>query len=108
NNKVELSPAYDFLSTTTAFLSIGKQIEEIEEVALPIKGKKRKLTRKIWIDYFGMDRLQLNSAVIAEELTRFSNSFDRWYELIKRSFLSEDTKEVYTSLVEQRHRLLKL
>ncbi|MCK4640169.1 MAG: HipA domain-containing protein [Candidatus Marinimicrobia bacterium] len=108
NNKIELSPAYDFLSTTTAFLSIGKQIDEIEEVALSIKGKKRKLTRKIWIDYFGMDRLQLNSAVIAEELTRFSNSFDQWYELIKKSFLSEATQEIYTSLIEQRRRLLKI
>jgi len=108
NNKIKLSPAYDFLSTTTAFLSIGKQINEIEEVALSIKGKKRKLTRKIWIDYFGMDRLRLNSAVIAEELTRFSNSFDRWYELIKKSFLSETTKEIYILLVEQRRRLLKL
>jgi len=108
NNKIKLSPAYDFLSTTTAFLSIGKQIDEIEEVALSIKGKKRKLTRKIWIDYFGIDRLQLNSAVIAEELTRFSNSFNRWYELIKKSFLSEATQEIYTSLIEQRCQLLKI
>ncbi|MBU4446811.1 HipA domain-containing protein [bacterium] len=108
NNKIELSPAYDFLSTTTAFLSIGKNIDEIEEVALPVNGKKRKLTRKIWIDYFGMDRLRLNSAVIAEELTRFSNSFNRWYELIKKSFLSEATQEIYISLIEQRRRLLKL
>jgi len=108
NNKIKLSPAYDFLSTTTAFLSIGKQIDEIEEVALPIKEKKRKLTRKIWIDYFGMDRLRLNSAVIAEELTGFSNSFTRWYELIKKSFLSEATKEIYTSLIEQRRQMLKL
>ena len=108
SNKIELSPAYDFLSTTTAFLSIGKQIDEIEEVALSIKGKKRKLTRKIWIDYFGMDRLRLNSAVIAGELTRFSNSFDQWYELIKKSFLSGATKEIYTSLIEKRRQLLKL
>jgi len=108
SNKIELSPAYDFLSTTTALLSIGKQIDEIEEVALSIKGKKRKLTRKIWIDYFGMDRLQLNSAIIAEELTRFSNSFDQWYELIKESFLSEATKEIYTSLIEKRRRLFEL
>lgn len=108
SNKIELSPAYDFLSTTTAFLSIGKQIDGIEEVALSIKGKKRKLTRKIWIDYFGMDRLQLNSAVIAEELTRFSNSFNQWYELIKKSFLSEATQEIYSSLIEQRRRLLRL
>ena len=108
NNKIELSPAYDFLSTTTAFLSIGKKLDEIEEIALSLNGKKRNLTRKIWIDYFGMDRLQLNSAVIAGELTRFSNSFDQWYELIEKSFLSEATQEIYTSLVEQRCQLLKI
>lgn len=108
NNKVELSPAYDFLSTTTAFLLIGKKLDEIEGVALPVDGKKRGLTRKTWIDYFGLERLQLNTATVTQELTRFSRSFGRWYELIKRSFLSETTREIYKSLIDSRRQLLEI
>ena len=108
DNKVELSPAYDFLSTTAAFLSIGKKIEDIEEVALPLNGKKRNLSRKMWIDYFGFGRLGLNSVVIKKELTRFSNSFDQWYDTIRNSFLSSEIKAIYISIIEKRRQVLEI
>ena len=62
--KVELAPAYDYLSSTVAFMALGKRLEEIEEVALPLQGKKRNLTRKALITYFGKDRLSLPVKVI--------------------------------------------
>jgi len=105
-NKIELAPAYDFLSTTTAFMSLGKPLDQIEEVALSLKGRKRKLTRNIWINYFAKDRLQLNSAVIAEEFTRFSTSLDQWYDLINISFLSPTGKDILIDLVKRRRQLL--
>ena len=62
--KVELAPAYDYLSTTVAFLALGKPIETIEEIALPLQGKKRGLGRKTWMDYFARERLKLPDKVV--------------------------------------------
>ena len=44
--KVELAPAYDHLSTTVAYLAMGESIKALEETALPLQGKKRRLGRK--------------------------------------------------------------
>lgn len=54
DNKVELSPAYDLLNTTIVVPRTQ------EEIALPIAGKKRNLSVKILIEYFGEERLKLN------------------------------------------------
>ena len=45
NNKVELSPAYDFLNTS---IVLGG---DIEESALPLKGKKKQFSKEILVDY---------------------------------------------------------
>ena len=108
HGKIELAPAYDFLSTTTAYLILGKQLNQIEEIALSLKGKKRKLSRKIWIDYFGRERLDLKSKVIDEELKRFVNSFDMWDALINKSFLSLSCRKIFIELICQRRELLKI
>lgn len=108
NNKIELAPAYDFLSSTMTLLSLRKKPDTIEEIALPLKGKKRKLTRNDWIDYFAMDRLELNSTVIEEVLAGLSDSFDVWFDLIKDSFLSAESKDILAELIRERRDLLKL
>jgi serine/threonine-protein kinase HipA len=87
---------------------LGKPLQQVEEVALSLKGRKRKLTREIWIDYFAQDRLQLNAAVIAAELTRLSGSFSRWYDLIGKSFLSPAGKDILIELVKKRRALLQI
>ena len=51
--KVELAPAYDFLSSTVAYLALGTRPDTIMETALPLGGKRRGLTRRSWIAYFG-------------------------------------------------------
>ena len=48
-NKVTMAPAYDLLSTTLTYLSLGKNITDIEELALPLAGKKKRLTRELLI-----------------------------------------------------------
>src|SRR4030043_1888151 len=58
DSKIELSPCYDLLNST---IELKKQDEEI---ALPIKGKKKHLTRNILIDYFGKERCELTNKVI--------------------------------------------
>jgi serine/threonine-protein kinase HipA len=108
DGRTELAPAYDFLSSTTAYLDLGKQLDQIEEIALPLKGKKRKLTRDIWINYFGMERLGLSVKVIDEELGRFADSFDMWDSLIGGSFLSSSGQGILGDLIGTRRHLLKL
>lgn len=108
DGKVELSPAYDYLSTTVAFAAIGKKLEDIEETALPIGGKKRKLTRTLWIDYFAKERLNLNDRVIANSLQELSAALPGWLRVLDASFLSGDQKRLYRDLLTDRCRMIGL
>ncbi len=108
NNKTELTPAYDFLSTTTAYIALGKSQDKIEEIALPLKGKKRGLTSSIWFEYFGKERLKLTDKSINNELQIFSNIKKIWIDLINRSFLSGKLKDIYLSLLNERFEILNL
>lgn len=108
DTKVELSPAYDFLNTTIAYVALGKTLSEIEEIALPLRGKKRALTRAIWTDYFAVERLNLNSKTINDILSHFSNVLSEWNAMINVSFLSEDMRARYLDLLEQRSHILGL
>jgi serine/threonine-protein kinase HipA len=101
NHKVELSPAYDLLNTTII-------LRAKEEIALPLKGKKSRLNRGDFVDYFGQERLRLTEAVIQRELSHFESALPRWKALIEQSFLSSTLQQRYWELVESRwHRLLK-
>ena len=94
--KVELAPAYDFLNSTIAIPNPQ------EELALPLNGKKSKLTRHDLWRYFALERLELNEALLAEMLTRFRGALPQWRKLIERSFLSSEMKEKFLSLLESR------
>ncbi len=94
--KVELAPAYDFLNSTIAIPNPQ------EELALPLNGKKSKLTRNDLWRYFARERLQLNEAVLTEMLTRFRDALPHWRKLIEQSFLSSEMKEKFLSLLESR------
>ncbi len=108
DGKIEMSPAYDFLSTTTAFAALGKKPGEIEEIALPLKGKKRGLARTLWLDYFGGERLQLTSKILGSLLRQFSNTLPAWRAQIKISFLPDTQKEFYLRLLDTRCQVLAL
>lgn len=96
DGKVELTPAYDILNTTIV-LSDPK-----EEIALPIKGKKRKLDSEILIEYFGRLRLGLNPKIISSILDELDGLYPVWCHLIEKSFLPDGTKREYRSLLEGR------
>ncbi len=102
DDKIELAPLYDYLNTTIAFQAIGKPLENIEELALPLRGKKQKLTRADWIDYFGRDSLQLPIKVIDNCVQVFGTTVPKWRDLIKKSFLSNHMKTLYLELLERR------
>ncbi|HSO20858.1 MAG TPA: HipA domain-containing protein [Desulfosarcina sp.] len=100
--KVELTPAYDLLNTTLVLP--GEQ----EEIALPIKGKKRKLDSETLIDYFGRGRLGLNRTIVSSALDDFNAAMPLWDKLIGVSFLPDEMKAGYRSLLNNRRdRLFK-
>ena len=96
NNKIELAPAYDFLNTTIVLNS------PLDEIALPLGGKKSNLNRKLFVEYFGNERLCLNEKTINNVLISIQEAISSWYKLIEDSFLSTDLKSKYNDLLEER------
>ncbi|MCH7762281.1 MAG: HipA domain-containing protein [Candidatus Marinimicrobia bacterium] len=96
NSKVELSPLYDQINTTILLLSSS------EEMALPLHGKKRNLTKNDFISYFAKDRLKLTEASIQNVLKIFREQLSHWKQWIDISFLPEKQKKDYWELVEDR------
>ncbi len=100
--KVELSPLYDLLNSTIALPRVT------EEIALPLRGKKSKLSATDLFDYFGKERLGLSESVIEEERQRFRQALPRWHSLLMQSFLSEKLRNRYLALFSQRQERLWL
>jgi len=96
NNKITLSPAYDLLNTTIA------QKNAVEEIALPLRGRKNNLTKRDFLDYFAMERLDLNEKIISEVIKEFRQAIPLWNELIHKSFLSQSMQEKYLQLLQSR------
>ena len=96
NGKVELSPAYDLLNSTIVLKG------EIEEIALTLKGKKSNLNSELLITYFGKERCSLTDKVIEKILNNVRQAFPEWTEMIRKSFLSEEMKEKYKMLLQNR------
>ena len=107
NGKVELAPAYDYLSTTVAFLALGKRLDTIEEIALPLQGKKRGLSGTTWIAYFGRQRLRLPDKVIDRILEDLMRAVPVWHARIAVSFLPAEQKQLYHTLLAERIAVLE-
>lgn len=95
NNLVELSPAYDLVNSTIVLRSP-------EELALPLHGKKSRLTRSDFVNYFGKERLKLPQSVIDQEISSLTASFPAWERLIQTSFLTTKMREKYLILFRER------
>lgn len=97
---ISLSPAYDLLNTTIVLANPK------EELALPLKGKKSKITKSMFFRYFGNERLGLNQKVLSGIEEEFEAVYSRWLELTDKSFLSTELKEKYIDLVQERRKAL--
>jgi serine/threonine-protein kinase HipA len=73
-----------------------------EEIALPLRGKKSKLSRADLVDYFGKERLKLSHEIVDKEIQRFKEANASWDDLISRSFLSLEYQKKYLSLLRER------
>ena len=102
NSRVTLAPAYDLLNTT---LVLEKAIEEI---ALPLNGKKKKLTQSDWLNYYCKERLQIPEKIMQGILAELSAAVPQWRQLISRSFLSPTSKDLYAQLLDNRLKRLGL
>ena len=96
NRKTTLAPAYDFLNSSIAIKNPQ------EEMALSLKGKKSNFKNTDFIDYFAKDRLELNNKSIDLILEDIRKTIIIWKELISISFLSDDMKNKYLQLLENR------
>jgi serine/threonine-protein kinase HipA len=98
---VRLAPAYDLLNSTVV---LGKAA--IEESALPLRGRKRKLSREDWLGYFCGERLALSQPVLGKILNDLQGAVPLWRELIRRSYLSPARQEHYLAILEERQQRL--
>lgn len=96
DNLVRLSPGYDLVNSTIELK------QQDEEIALPLEGKKKRLTRNILIDYFGMERCELTSKSVEKVLETISSAIPKWKTLIDISFLSKEKKGKYRDLLDVR------
>ena len=88
-----LSPAYDMVASALV-------IEDNEELALTLNGKKGKLR---WRDFQeAMDRCSIDRRVQANMLAKFSASIPAWFELMERSFLPDNLQAGFVELIQAR------
>lgn len=100
DGKIELSPAYDLLNSTIVLS------DPIEEMALPIRGKKSNFTYNILFNYFGNERLGLSEKVLKKIEEEFRAYYSEWLNIIEISFLKEELKEKYVQVLDQRREKL--
>jgi serine/threonine-protein kinase HipA len=102
DNQIRLSPCYDLVNSTIVLK------EQDEEIALPLKGKKKHLTRNVLVNYFGIERCELTEKSIEKVLETISLAIPKWKTLIDISFLSKEMKGKYVDLLDGRLTTLKI
>ena len=95
-----LSPAYDLLNVAIIFP------EDMEELALTLAGKKKKLKREHF-EQLG-EGLELTPKQIQGTFNRMIKNKSRASDWIDRSFLSQDMKTAYKEILGERYKQLEL
>lgn len=96
--KYMLTPAYDMLSTTLVMP------EDTEELALTLGGKKRKIKKADFIA--SMSATGLDDKIIENVFNKFIKVKDKWFEFIDISFLPDEMKENYKTIITEKLALL--
>jgi serine/threonine-protein kinase HipA len=102
DRKVKLSPNYDLLNTTIEYRKADV------EIALPLKGNKKNLTRNMLIKYFGIERCELTNKSVDKVLETIISAVPAWRELIDISFLTKTMKDKYHNLLNSRLTILNI
>jgi len=94
NDDIKLSPAYDLLSTKLLIP------EDKEEYALTINGKKAGLKRKDFDALAGY--MKINEKTLTTIYKKFGSAAEKWFSLINKSFLRQETQTDFMNLIKQR------
>jgi serine/threonine-protein kinase HipA len=89
-----LAPCYDLLNVKIA------NPEDQEELALTMGGRKRKFSRKDFLDYGA--ELGLTERQVERVFIRFTKKKSKALTLLKQCFLSADMQEDYADHLEER------
>jgi serine/threonine-protein kinase HipA len=95
DDKIELSPAYDLLNSSI-------YMKDPEDLALPVMGEKRKLSREHLLDYFAIERLALSPKIVLGILEEIFEASKQWDGIVDSSFLSFSLKEKYLSEIQRK------
>jgi serine/threonine-protein kinase HipA len=102
DKKIELSPVYDLLNTSIILENVQ------EELALPVRGRKRNLSKKDLIHYFGKERCELSEVSIDRSLQDLIKVYPKWIKMIRTSYLNIEHQEAYLDLLDVRFQRLEL
>ncbi len=91
--RYRLAPAYDHVATALV-------LEDNEELALTLNGRKSKLTRADFET--AMRAGGFNDRVILNLFNRMKKALPKWMEFIGYSFVSDELKERYRALIYER------
>jgi serine/threonine-protein kinase HipA len=89
-----LSPAYDLVNT-----ALVNPADE-EEMALNINGKKKKLKKEDFIA--AMNTLKVEQKQQQNIFSKMEKTLPKWIDLIDKSFLSNEYKEQYKLIIQER------
>ena len=92
--EINLSPAYDLLPTTLLLPS------DLEETALTLNGKKKRLGPKDFMRF--AESLRLTEKQVANAYSRFSGNLPSAFRLLDNGCCSEEMKERYRGLIKER------
>ena len=93
-----LTPAYDMLSTALVMP------EDTEELALTLNGKKRKIKKADFVA--SMQASGLEDKIIENIFNKFAKVKDKWFEFIDQSFLPDEMKEAFKTIIAEKLNLL--
>ncbi len=99
-NEITLSPAYDLIASKLLI------VEDKEESALTINGKKSNLRRKDFTLLAA--NLSIEKKVIDNTFDKFSGKIKNISEFIEKGFIKETTKEMFAKLILDRAKTLEL
>ena len=77
----------------------------VEEIALPLNGEKRKLTKDLFLQY-GQKCLELSEKTIEKTLENLTAVQNKWQDTLAVCGLSDDIKTKYQTLLAQRLAIL--
>lgn len=94
NGNYTLTPAYDMLSTALVMP------EDIEELALTLNAKKCKIRKDDFVK--SMQMSGLGNKIIDNIFSKFFKIKDKWFEFIDISFLPDEMKNDYKTIIDNR------